>query len=136
MSRSKKYNIVDTYFYDYHSLEISIETSKIMLSSIEMELNTASNLNDHGNVYLLNNKLNARKKLLQEQQIKLIEMRRVIKTFPSNFKDAVYYIYYESIIKHKTACDVALKLGYSEQYVYKVRSKILNDFKNYLGITR
>lgn len=136
MNKSKKYNIVDTYFYDYHSLEISIETSKIMLSSIELELNTASDSNDHGNVYLLKRKLEARRKLLDQQQKKLSEMKKIIKSFPNNFKDATYDIYYESIIKHKPATQVAIELGYSEQYVYKIRAQILNQFKNYLGITR
>jgi len=133
---NKKYNIVDSYFYDYHSLEISIETSKIMISSIEIELDNAISFNDHGNVHLLKIKLDARKVLLKVQQQKLSEMKRIIKNFPENFKDAIYDIYYESIINHTPASEVASKLGYTKQYVYKIRSEIFNKFKNYIEITR
>ena len=135
MSKPKKYNIVDTYFYDFHSLEISIETSKIMVSSIELELNTAASLNDHGNVYLLNKKLDTRKKLLLKQQEQLLEMKKVIKSFPENFKNSVYDIYYLAIVENKPVYQIAEELGFTHQYIYKIRSKILDDFKKYLEIT-
>ena len=41
MSQSTgKYNKLDTYFYDYHVLAISVETSKIRLLSLKNERDT------------------------------------------------------------------------------------------------
>ena len=136
MNKPKKYNIVDTYFYDYHSLQISIETSKIILKSLEMELDCEKESNNHGSVYLLNKKIISRKNLIDNLTEQLNTMEKIIDKFPNQLRGAEYNIFKESVLYNKSAHDVASELGYSEQYVYKIRSRILTNFKYYLEATR
>ena len=133
---NKKYKIVNSYFYDYHTLQIAIETSNLILKSLEMELKCEEESNNTDRIFLLKEKIKSRKNLIDYMKNQLENMKKTIDKFPKQLKGAEYNIFRESIVNNKPASEIAHELGYSEQYVYKIRSQILSNFKNYLDVTR
>ena len=141
MSQSTgKYNKLDTYFYDYHVLAISVETSKIRLLSLKNERDTLKQLewltkDVQDEIKKLEKLIIVREKLIVEQETSLNEMKNLIESFPNQLKDTEYEVYRLSIIENKSLPEISEKLCFTPQYIRVIRFRILDKFANYRRIT-
>lgn len=129
----KQYKKLDTYYYDYHVLQMSLETSKISLDALTLELKDACIIgSDKEVIKHLEKRIKARQDILTQQEELLFKMGNIINGFPEKLKDVEYSIYKAIVIEQKTVAEISFELGYSQQYVRLVRSAMQNKFINFV----
>lgn len=134
--KNKKYKLVETYYYDYHQLLKSIETSKLLLESYRMELASYKQVSiSNTPITKLTNLCNARKKVIEKQKALAKEMQQVIENFPKRLNNIKYIVYKKTTVEGKSALETAAELNYTPQYIFKIKKEILDNFQDYLRTT-
>ena len=132
-----KYKKLDTYYYDYHALAISLETSKIRKSCIEEEIKEYEEINPNYNeIKKLKALLMARNNIIAIQERELNAMKVVIESFPKHLKKIEYDVYYMSIIENKSVEEISKLLNYTPQYIRIIRTNLLNEFIRFQRATQ
>lgn len=129
-------DILRTYYYDYHCLRISHQTSQIMLEADKMELEDAINNNGGDKVDAINRKIDARTKIVAKQELLLNNMSKVINGLPKQFNGIDHVVFQLRYMQGMTPEAIATQLCYSENYIYKISSKIIDKFGEYLKNTK
>ena len=135
MSNTGKYKKIDTYFYDYHALKISLETSIIRKECIEDEIKVFEDIDPNAKeIKSLRSLLIARENIINIQRTQLKKMKEVLDGFPKTLREAEYDVYYMSVVENKSVDEISNTLCFTAQYIREIRSKLIDKFTQYKRI--
>lgn len=136
MANKKEKDIIKTYYYDYHQLKLSLQTSQILLDSYKLEIDELLFKNDKNKALInqIKTKIKIRENIIQHQKELLQKMEDVINEFPEHLKKMEFKVWEKSAIENKNTDEIARELIIVPEYVRRLKSRVQEDFCSYLKL--
>lgn len=126
-------DIIQSYYYDYQQLYMSVRTSEILLESLKLEHDELFLKSDTKSIETkqIMNKIETSKKILGIKKELLEQMKKAIETFPEHLKRKEFEVWELSVIKNYTIEQVAEALFIVPAYVKEIKGRYKDKFFKY-----